>query len=316
MRRLLALAILVAVGCNAKQDHAPPPAAPRAPGVPATPVAPAAPAAGTDDPVVTRLEHALTTAFPGITLRLTPDDVLHVVTGSSSGSDGIEITMDNIRRSCASSETECADAIDSVVQTTKKSSLFAAKSDEPEALPDRKLIRLTPKPTEWLAAADTGAAKMPEHAEENRLVRQKFAGDLWWVYVVDEPRGMRIINNKLMKQLGMTIEQLHALAVANLAGQYPKLQFTELTPGLWTIEPGDYLDSARLALTDQWRAEAKKRGGTLIASVPARSRVFVSNDPKLRAGFDKITAKAFAEEDHPLSQVVLVWTDKGWKPEH
>jgi hypothetical protein len=126
---------------------------------------------------------------------------------------------------------------------------------------------------------------------------------------------MRIINNKLLKELGMTAEQLHSLAVANLAAQYPKLELAELAPGMWTIEPGDYLDSARLALSDQWRAEAKKRGGKLIASVPARSRVFVSNNPKLRAGFDKVTQQAFTEEDHPLSQVVLEWTDKGWKTE-
>jgi hypothetical protein len=29
-----------------------------------------------------------------------------------------------------------------------------------------------------------------------------------------------------------------------------------------------------------------------------------------------VTHKAFTEEDHPLSEVVLVWTAKGWQAEH
>ena len=295
MRRLLVVAIVVVIGCKAKEDRK------------------EAPARAAGDPVVDRLKKAVTAAFPGSTLRVTSDDVL--IVGAGSGSATVEITLDNLRRSCASSEAECASTIESVIETTKKTSVASAKTETPEAPPDKTKIRLTPKPTEWLDAADAGAQKIPEKAEENRLVRQKFAGDLWWLYAVDEPGGMRIINSRVLKDLGMTVEQLHSLAVANLGAQYPKLELAELKPGLWTIEPGDYLDSARLALSDQWRAEAKKRGGKLIASVPARSRVFVSNDPKLRAGFDMITQKAFADEDHPLSQTVLVWTDKGWKAE-
>lgn len=296
MRRLLVVAIVIAIGCKAKEEGKPTPAAP----------------AG--DPVTDRLKKAVAAAFPGSTLRMTPDDVL--VVGAGSGSGTVEITLDNVRRSCASSEAECASAIESVVDNTKKTSLVIAKSEAPEAPPDKTKIRLTPKPTEWLDAADAGDNKDPEHAEDNRVVRQKFVGDLWWLYVIDEAGGMRIINNRQLKQLGMTVEQLHSLSVTNLAAQYPKLELADIAPGVWTIEPGDYLDSARLALSDQWRAEAKKRGGKLIASVPARSRVFVSNDPKQRAGFETITKKAFVEEDHPVSQVMLVWTDKGWQAEH
>ncbi|CAN5789340.1 hypothetical protein BH11MYX2_BH11MYX2_02320 [soil metagenome] len=291
MRRLLVVALVVAFGCKGKAErNAPPPS---------------------NDPIVERLKAAMTTALPGATLQMTPDDRLMI--GAGSGSDTVVISLDNIRRACASSEAECTSALANIVENTKKSSLATGAKDE--APPDKATIRLTPKPTAWLEEADKQTGEIPDHAEENHMVRQKFVGDLWWLYVYDLPSGMRMINNKDLKGLGMTQEQLHAFALANLAAQYPKLELSELAPGMWTIEPGDYLDSARLALDDQWRAEAKKRGGTLTVSVPARSRVFVTNEPKLRDGFDKITQKAYAEEDHPLSQMVIVWTAKGWKEE-
>lgn len=290
MRRLLIVALVVAFGCKAKEQSVPAPSG---------------------DPVVERLKAAVSAALPGATLTMTSDDRL--VVGAGSAANSFEISLDNIRRSCKSSEGECADAIAGAVANTKHTSGVMAGSDD--VLPDKTLIRLTPKPTEWLQQADEQMKQFPDKIAENTLPRTKFAGDLWWLYVFDEPTGMRMINNKEMKALGMTVEQLHAFAVANLAAQYPKLQFSELAPGLWTIEPGDYLDSARLALDDQWRAEAKRLGGTLKVAIPARSRVFITNEPKLRDGFDKITQKAFAEEDHPLTQKVIVWTDKGWKDE-
>ncbi|HEY4183270.1 MAG TPA: hypothetical protein VGM90_40885 [Kofleriaceae bacterium] len=296
MRRLLVVALVIAFGCKGKEERNAPPSSSAEHG------------AVSGDAVVERLKAGLTAAMPGVTLSMTADD--RMLVGAGSGSSSMQLSLDNVRRSCASSEGECADAIAGVVENTKKSA--ASMETKDEAPPDKAMIRLTPKPTQWLQQADEQMKEFPDKIAENSLPRTKFVGDLWWLYVYDMPSGMRMINNKEMKDLGMTVEQLHAFAVANLAAQYPKLEFSELTPGMWTIEPGDYLDSARLALTDQWRAEVKKLGGTVKVSVPARSRVFVTNDPKLRDGFDKITAKAYTDEDHPLSQMTIVWTDKGW----
>src|SRR6185503_8416203 len=132
MRKLLVVAIVVAIGCKAKEGRKETPSAP------------------TGDAVADRLKQAVAAAFPGSTLRMTPDDVL--VVGTGSGSATVEITLDNIRRSCASSEAECAAAIDSVIENTKKTSVANAKAATPEASLDKTKIRLTPKPTEWLAA--------------------------------------------------------------------------------------------------------------------------------------------------------------------
>jgi len=226
------------------------------------------------------------------------------------GSADLEVRLDNVRRSCASSNEECSATIASMVDTAGKSSVAPHPLEAPL---DRVNIRLTPKPAEWLLDADSHLQDFPDKAADNRIMRRAFVADLSWVYVSDEPKGMRILNAANARELGLTADALHALAIANLATQYPTLELQELTAGLWTLEPGDYLDSARLALLDQWRAEARRRGGKLIATVPARSRVFVANDVKLRAALEKITAKAFAEEDHPVSTVVLEWTDAGWQ---
>ncbi|HEY4057212.1 MAG TPA: hypothetical protein VGM39_11420 [Kofleriaceae bacterium] len=293
MRRFLVVALMLSVGCKGKSEHQ----ATRAPGPGA-------------DPIAERVKAAILAATPGVTVTAKDADTL--VIGVGSGSAQAEMSLDNIRRSCASSETECDAAIGGVVGNL---ATMAKTMDAMDAPIDKARIRLTPKPAEWLAQADDQGKKFPDKIEDNTVPRTKFVGDLSWVYLDDEPNGMTVINTKQMKTLGLTVEQLHKLAVANLAAQYPKLEVSELTPGLWTIEPGDYLDSARLALDDQWRAFAKEKGGTLKLSVPARSRVFVTNEPKLRDGFDKITHKAFTDEDHPLSEVVMVWTNKGWAEE-
>ena len=264
-----------------------------------------------------RVRKELQRVAPDATITRTSDDHLALKRGDWS----VELSLDNVVRSCASSTAECDDAIASIVEMTRKS-LAAMSTPVPTGSAaghpslDRSRIRLTPKPDEWIASADNDAkTHFPEKFDDNRLVRMPFAADLNWLYAFDEPGGMKMISQATLRDLGMTPEELHALAIKNLAEQYPTLALQELSPGvsMWTIEPGDYLDSARLALTDQWRAEAKKRGGTLIASVPARSRVFATNDPKLRVAFEKVTASAFATEDHALSAAVLEWTDTGWK---
>jgi hypothetical protein len=255
-----------------------------------------------------QLTKGLEAALPGYAVTRGAGDRLTV----SHGKWSIEINLDPVHHACASSKQECDSTIDNLIDPSKKGAAREGSSEK-EALPDKSIIRLTPKPDEWLEGADATLDKFPDKRDENRLERRRFAGELTWLYVFDEPKGMRMINHGAAMELGLSPQQLHDLAVSNLANQYPELQLKELAPGFWTMEPGDYLDSARFALTEQWRAEAKKRGGTLLATLPARGRIFVVNDAKLRGLLEKVTAKAFADEDHPLTEQVFQWTDDGWK---
>jgi len=257
--------------------------------------------------VETRLTEALKAGVPGIVIERGEPGVLNMKHGKDTA---MELTLDPIIRKCASSKEECDSVISNSVALVQKS-LASLGNDEKKSPLDKALIRLTPKPAEWLAAADEMLNRKPEKRAENRLERQRFVGELSWMYVVDEPEGMALVNHEQLTQLGLDVPKLHALAVANLAKEFPKLELTELGPGVWTL-PGDYLDSARLALTEQWRAEAKARGGTLLLAVPARGRVFVTNDAKLRDVLVKLTDQAFAEEDHPLTRQLFRWTDEGW----
>lgn len=257
--------------------------------------------------VETRLIDGLKASVPGVTIERGEPGVINVKRDKDTV---MELSLEPIVRTCASSKEECDSVISNSIAVVKKS-VAAQANDEKKGPPDKALIRLTPKPAEWLASADEMMNRKPEKKEDNRLERQRFVGELSWVYVIDEPEGMSVVNHEQLKSLGFEQPALHELAVKNLEKEFPKLELTELGPGVWTL-PGGYLDSARLVLSEQWRAEVKARGGTLFMSVPARGRVFVTNDAKMRDVLGKLTEKAFAEEDHPLTKQIFKWTDDGW----
>ncbi len=257
--------------------------------------------------VETRLTTALRAEVPGVVIERGAPGVIN---GKRGNDTVMELSLEPLLRTCEQKKDECDSVIANSVTVVKKS-VAAQAGDEKKGPPDKALIRLTPKPAEWLASADEMMNRKPEKKEDNRLERQPFVGELSWVYVVDEPEGMSVVNHEQLKALGFERPALHELAVKNLEREFPKLELTELGPGVWTL-PGGYLDSARLALTGQWRAEVKARGGTLFMSVPARGRVFVTNDAKLREVLGKLTEKAYANEDHPLTRQIFKWTDEGW----
>ena len=257
--------------------------------------------------VEARLRDALTAGVPGIVIARGEEGVLVVKRGAETV---MELTLDPIVRACAKSPEECDSVISNTVTVVKKS-VAVAGTDEQRPPADKRLLRLTPKPAEWLTSADEMTKRKPEKAADNRIERQPFVGELSWVYVIDQPEGMEVVNHESLARLGLDQPTLHALAVKNLETEFPVLELTELGPGVWTL-PGGYLDSARLVLTEQWRAAAKARGGTLFMGVPARGRVFVVNDAKLLPMLSKLIDKAFAEEDHPLTRQRFKWAGDGW----
>ena len=130
MRTWLVLAVVVWVGCSARKQ---------------------------EDPVAERVHKAAVEAFPGTTVTMRADDV--IVVGS------FELRLENVRRSCASSEAECQEVIASLIDKLKMS----ANADVPL---DKTRIRLTPKPRDWFEATDKGANK------DEQVARQPFVGDV------------------------------------------------------------------------------------------------------------------------------------------
>jgi hypothetical protein len=260
-----------------------------------------------EDPVVARARRAIEALTPGVRVVHRADDVLVVTKGSAS----LDLVMDNPRRSCASSDDECEDALQGMAKIVHDD-LGAPTGQHADVAIDKARIRLTPKPLEWFQSADETLKTAPKPSE-SRILRTPFAADLMWVYVSDEEHGMRLLSAGDLAKLGMSLEELHTLAVQNLMTQYPELKLLQVGPGVETIDPGDYLASARLALVEQWRAKAEARGGVLFVTAPARSRVFVADGPNRREGLDRVTTMAFKEEDHPLSTAVLRWTGSGWQ---
>jgi uncharacterized protein YtpQ (UPF0354 family) len=256
-----------------------------------------------------QLRAALLDAMPGASVEKKEDGLAVKFNGRE-----VDVGLDNLRRACASSTAECDGAIRMTVKTTQETLSTVESSDAPA----RSTLRPTLKPAEWIENADQMMkSKLPEKFSDNRIIRRPFAADIFVVYVADSANKQMMLNQQTLRDLKLTEDELNTLALENLKKAYPKLTLTEMTPGIFTFEPGDEYDCARLLLVDQWAEEAKKAGGKLIASAPARSRVFVARAPSPKAldAVKKIVKMAHAQEDHPISEALVEWSGTGWKSE-
>lgn len=78
---------------------------------------------------------------------------------------------------------------------------------------------------------------------------------------------------------------------------------------------GDFLYPSRLALLDTWAPLAAAQGGKLIVVAPATDAVFYVGDDS-RVAIDALRTLAhnvMARAPHPLSDILLRWTPKGWE---
>jgi uncharacterized protein YtpQ (UPF0354 family) len=260
------------------------------------------------DSLAERVQRELLRAMPRAQVRIESPTVLKV----KATPEGNEFTLglDNLKLECAKGEELCRGAIENLVANAK---VLAGPHD------DMKLsdVRLTLKDAAWLAkAAELMNDLPPEKRAQSELLRDPFVGDLSIVYVLDLPRGIRMLQAGDLQKLGVDRAKLVAVARENLRKAFPDMPLERVgETDLWTNARGDDYDSACLVLTDLWKPQAEKWGGTLVLSVPSRNRLFAtgSTKPAEIAALREATRRARSVEPHPLSDVLLKWTPKGWE---
>jgi uncharacterized protein YtpQ (UPF0354 family) len=152
-------------------------------------------------------------------------------------------------------------------------------------------------------------------------VVEPLVADLHVVYVHDLPRGMRLIQERDLKTLGLDAARMKQIARRNLAAQFPALPSMEQVGnlGVWVNSVDEDYAASLLVLPDLWAPLAKKLGRPLVVAAPVRNHFLaVGGDSEERiVALRRLAGILFEEDSHPLTTTLLEWTPAGfrvWSP--
>lgn len=221
-------------------------------------------------------------------------------------SGGHTIYLDNIWRTCERDRRHCRQSVSEFV--TNMTGSVKEASAEIKAADVRAVVRTA----DYAGQARQAAQGKPERAPIVRPV----AGDLWMVCVADSPHGIRVLQHADLTKLGLTEDQTIALALKNTAAALRPLEADThvLKQYGFKIAAGDFYESSRILLHDQWADMSKAMGGHLVIAVPTNDFLIYGNGT---ARDDRLAVALFAQmvvgkAPKPISSTAFEWTPSGW----
>jgi hypothetical protein len=145
-----------------------------------------------------------------------------------------------------------------------------------------------------------------------------FAGDVWWMLVMDDPQSARAVSKSELDRSRLGERAAIEIGRANLQHLMPSLESVAVKPaanGVGTIQ-GDFYTSSRLLLDhDEWgRFASTLKGRLLVVAPDARVLVFADGGVRHAREALQLIAADFAEKsERPLSTTMFQWTPEGWK---
>ena len=217
----------------------------------------------------------------------------------------VQANLDRVNAFCRANAAGCDAELDRYVQAVVDMHRSAALPPSREAL--RVVVRTT-------AFAD-GAAGTP--SGKAGFLRRPLAEGLVALVMLDSPRSARLVGEADCQALGLTPDEAFAQGAANLRRQLkPLAQAAKaVAPGAFGTLEGDFYESGRVLLHDDWAPLARAQKGTLVVALPAKNLLIYSADDS-PAGWDALrmlSRDVARRSPGPLSDVLLRWTPEGWQ---
>jgi uncharacterized protein YtpQ (UPF0354 family) len=144
-----------------------------------------------------------------------------------------------------------------------------------------------------------------------------FAGGLVVMPMLDLPRTIRALTEEDRAVLGLTTNEVHEVAAANLRKSLKALMQVATPVGRGQIGhlTGDVYQPSRLALHDSWTPLAQAQGGVLIVAAPATDVVFYIADDSAVAidALRTLVKNILGRAPNKLTSLLLRWTPAGWQ---
>jgi hypothetical protein len=240
-------------------------------------------------------------------LRQELGDVAVSIKGPLTLSVGqFQANLDRIYSYCKTTPGGCAKEVDTYVKGA------AEAHRDRNAAPTKEAIRVVVRPAQYLQQAQRS---FPPGAPAPQT--RPFVDGLVVVPVQDSPRTLRMLTEKDSAGLGLTANQVHELAIANLRKTLKPLTEIAKVVGHAQIGQlvGDTFHPSRLVLLDSWAPLAEAQGGILIVVAPATDAVlYIGEDSPIAIdALRTLSRNVMARAPNRLSDVLLRWTPKGWQ---
>lgn len=139
--------------------------------------------------------------------------------------------------------------------------------------------------------------------------------DLVVVYAIDTPSNIAYLSPDELERLGVSREDLRALAVRNLRGLLPGVQVQRGEKLAMVTADGNY-EASLLLFSDLWAREREKLRGDPVAAVPARDLLLFADsaDADAVAQLRQLAARMRAEATYSLTDRLFVLREDRWDP--
>lgn len=167
-------------------------------------------------------------------------------------------------------------------------------------------------PRMYVALPNIGEADV-SLTHDDSPVETRFGADIIIMYAYDMGSYFEIVSNSELKKLGMTVQGLHKIALANLDALHLEIRVHENGRVRMLTAGGDF-EATLLLLPYVWDSVASMVQGDVVAVIPARDLIFFtgSEDHKGLSEMRSLTSKMLEQANKPLSRHFLIHTSAGW----
>jgi uncharacterized protein YtpQ (UPF0354 family) len=242
-------------------------------------------------------DHASKTVVKGpLTLEVRP----------TAGGDPHTVSLDNVWSLCERNRPGCRAEVENFVT----GALAVSRSAETTA--DPADLRVVARNAAYVRSLQQTMAGSPG----SDAVVRPVAGDVWMMCVLDQPRGIKFVNESDLAKLGLTEDQAFARALKNVAGALKPLAGDAQPIGEtgFVDVSGDFYEASRLLLHDSWADLSRDYDGHLIIAVPSTDVLIYGKDSGAmdRKVLGLLAVKVAQTAPRPISITLLHWTPAGW----
>jgi len=177
--------------------------------------------------------------------------------------------------------------------------------------PDQSTIVPRIKHLDFLSV--TQSMNLPPGAQP---VTDALVGELLVTYAFDLPHAFQTVTAADQERLGLSSEELRAVALENLREQLDGVD-CEGEPPVMQILAGNHLEACLLLCDEVWDSLAESIPPDLVVAVPTRDLVFVTTSGSTKGGMETIrrAAKEAREAggNHGLSEQLLIRKADRWE---
>lgn len=171
---------------------------------------------------------------------------------------------------------------------------------------DRSRIVPVVKDRQWLVVMEKAATQQHKRSAVGDLY-ESLNDELVVLYAEDNPRNIHYIGPKEVADLGIAHKELRALAILNLRGLIPKIEFHRGAM-FSSITAGNDYETSLLLFDDVWAKASTMVDGEVVVAVPARGLLLFAGS-RNRAGVAQlraVAAKAAREEKYAITPSLFV----------